>query len=129
MWQDTETGEENGKPAKPEVTSDCMTPEEAKDPVKALAVMKDNPRPVQKARGQGERQCRVDRDAMRRPQGHVDRNDRQLHLFGPAALHGHDEIDHHPRRPDRHLQQDGGFKMDRGVQEVICGMARGVGAV
>src|SRR5665811_866468 len=43
MWQDTETGEENGKPAKPEVTSDCMTPEEAKDPVKALAVMKDNP--------------------------------------------------------------------------------------
>ena len=43
MWQDTETGEENGKPAKPEVISDCMTPEEAKDPVKALAVMKDNP--------------------------------------------------------------------------------------
>ncbi len=41
MWQDTETGEEDGKPAKPEVTSDCMTPEEAKDPVKSLSVMKD----------------------------------------------------------------------------------------
>lgn len=41
MWQDTETGEEDGKPVKPEVTSDCMTPEEAKDPVKSLSVMKD----------------------------------------------------------------------------------------
>ena len=36
MWQDTETGDENGQPSKPEVTSDCMTPEEAKDPVKSL---------------------------------------------------------------------------------------------
>jgi len=43
MWQDTEAGEEDGKPVKPAVTSDCMTPEEAKDPVKALSVMKDNP--------------------------------------------------------------------------------------
>ena len=42
MWQDTETGEENGQPTKPEVTSDCMTPEEAKDPVKSLSVMKDS---------------------------------------------------------------------------------------
>ena len=41
QWQDTETGTEDGKPAKPEVTSDCMSPEEAKDPVKSLAVMKD----------------------------------------------------------------------------------------
>ena len=42
LWQDTETGTEDGKPAKPEVTSDCMSPEEAKDPVKSLAVMKDS---------------------------------------------------------------------------------------
>lgn len=35
-WQDTETGTENGQPAKTEVTTDCMTPEDAKDPVKAL---------------------------------------------------------------------------------------------
>jgi restriction system protein len=42
MWQDSETGEENGQPTKPEVTSDCMTPEEAKDPVKSLSVMKDS---------------------------------------------------------------------------------------
>lgn len=41
QWQDTETGDEDGKPVKPEVTSDCMSPEEAKDPVKQLAVMKD----------------------------------------------------------------------------------------
>ena len=41
MWQDTETGEENGQPAKPEVSTDCITPEEAKDPVKSLSVMKD----------------------------------------------------------------------------------------
>lgn len=41
QWQDTETGDEDGKPVKPEVTSDCMSPEEAKDPVKQLAVMKE----------------------------------------------------------------------------------------
>lgn len=41
QWQDTETGEEDGKPVKPEVTSDCMSPEEAKDPVKQLAGMKE----------------------------------------------------------------------------------------
>jgi hypothetical protein len=35
-WQDTETGTENGQPAKAEVTTSCMTPEDAKDPVKAL---------------------------------------------------------------------------------------------
>lgn len=36
LWQDTETGTENGQPAKPEVTTDCMTPEDAKDPLKSL---------------------------------------------------------------------------------------------
>ncbi len=40
-WQDTETGTEDGKPVPPEVTTDCMTPEEAKDPVKVLTAMKD----------------------------------------------------------------------------------------
>jgi len=39
MWQDTETGIENGQPAKPEVTSDCISAEDAKDPVKSLAKM------------------------------------------------------------------------------------------
>lgn len=36
QWQDTETGTENGQPAKAQVTTECMTPEDAKDPVKAL---------------------------------------------------------------------------------------------
>jgi hypothetical protein len=40
-WQDTETGTENGKPAKPEVTTDCMSAEDARDPMKALAKMKE----------------------------------------------------------------------------------------
>jgi hypothetical protein len=40
-WQDTETGTENGKPIEAEVTRDCMTAEEARDPVKALSAMKD----------------------------------------------------------------------------------------
>ena len=35
-WQDTETGTEDGKPVEPEVTTSCMTAEEAKDVVKAL---------------------------------------------------------------------------------------------
>lgn len=36
QWQDTETGTENGQPAKAQVTTECMTPEDAKDPVKSL---------------------------------------------------------------------------------------------
>jgi hypothetical protein len=39
LWQDTETGEEDGKPVEPDVTTDCMTPEEAKDPIKSLTAM------------------------------------------------------------------------------------------
>jgi len=42
MWQDTETGTENGKPAKPQVTTDCMSAEDAEDPEKALTAMKQN---------------------------------------------------------------------------------------
>ncbi len=41
QWQETETGEENGKQVPPETSTSCMTPEEAKDPVKSLSVMKD----------------------------------------------------------------------------------------
>lgn len=41
-WQDTEIGEEDGKPVAPQVTTDCMTAEEANDPVKVLTAMKDN---------------------------------------------------------------------------------------
>lgn len=40
-WQDTETGEEDGKTVPPQVTTDCMSPEEAKDPLKVLTAMKD----------------------------------------------------------------------------------------
>jgi len=39
LWQDSETGTENSEPAKPEVTTDCMTAEDARDPVKSLAKM------------------------------------------------------------------------------------------
>jgi Protein of unknown function (DUF3617) len=33
LWQDTETGEANGKPLPRKVTTDCVTPAEAKDVV------------------------------------------------------------------------------------------------
>jgi len=36
QWQLTETGTENGKPAKSEVSSDCLSPEDARDPVKTI---------------------------------------------------------------------------------------------
>jgi hypothetical protein len=49
-WQDSETGTENGKPAKPAVSSDCMTAEDAKDPMKAIAKMKE---------GEGASQCKT----------------------------------------------------------------------
>lgn len=40
-WQKTESGSENGAAVKPEVTTGCMTPEDATDPVKALSAIKE----------------------------------------------------------------------------------------
>jgi len=39
LWQDTETGTLNGKPMNPKVSTDCMSPDDAKDPVKAAQAM------------------------------------------------------------------------------------------
>jgi Protein of unknown function (DUF3617) len=39
-WQQVESGTENGKPAKPVTYTDCLTPAEAKDPIKAIANLK-----------------------------------------------------------------------------------------
>jgi hypothetical protein len=36
LWQDVETGKNNGKTTKPEVHTTCMSPEEARDPVKTI---------------------------------------------------------------------------------------------
>jgi hypothetical protein len=36
LWQDTESGTENGKPAKTEVTTTCLSPEEARNPIKTI---------------------------------------------------------------------------------------------
>ncbi len=42
MWQDTDTGDVNGAPSPPKVSTDCVKPEDAKNPVKAArASMKD----------------------------------------------------------------------------------------
>lgn len=40
-WQEVETGTEDGKPAKPETSTSCMTAEEAKNPTKGLAPDKE----------------------------------------------------------------------------------------
>ena len=40
-WQDTETGTEDGQPVKPEITTMCMTADDAKDVVKALSRLQD----------------------------------------------------------------------------------------
>ena len=39
QWQDTETGDEDGKPVKPEVTSDCMTPEDVKQSGNTVSIV------------------------------------------------------------------------------------------
>ncbi len=40
LWQQVETGTEDGKPAAPVTYTNCVTPEEAKDPIKAMANLK-----------------------------------------------------------------------------------------
>ena len=41
LWQETESGSENGDAAKPTTSTDCMTPEDAEDPIKAFTTLKD----------------------------------------------------------------------------------------
>lgn len=36
LWQDTETGNDSGTTTKPEVHTSCLSPEEARDPVKTI---------------------------------------------------------------------------------------------
>jgi hypothetical protein len=36
QWQTTETGTEDGNPAKPETNTDCLSPEDARDAVKTI---------------------------------------------------------------------------------------------
>jgi hypothetical protein len=40
-WQQVESGTEDGKPAEPVTYTDCLTPEQAKDPIKALSDLKN----------------------------------------------------------------------------------------
>ena len=40
-WQEVETGTEDGKPVPAKTDTSCMTPEEAKDPLKGLSPEKD----------------------------------------------------------------------------------------
>lgn len=115
MWQDSETGEENGQPSKPEVTSDCMTPEEAKDPVKSLSVMKDTGGHCTKL------EIKEKGNVVSVDMRCGDPKEMSIEMTGTytgsAALHRHDEIDRHPRRQKDHRKQVGRFEMDRGVQE------------
>jgi hypothetical protein len=39
-WQSTETGTENGQPAKPEIEKSCMSPEEARDATSVVKQIK-----------------------------------------------------------------------------------------
>ena len=79
QWESSETSDVDGKPGEPEVSTDCVTPEDARDPVKALAGMQDE------AGGK----CRMFdvkqtgnvvsvRDEMRRPEGRLDRYERDF---------------------------------------------------
>jgi hypothetical protein len=40
-WQQVESGTENGEAAEPVTYVDCLTPEEAKDPIKAMSNLKE----------------------------------------------------------------------------------------
>ena len=41
QWESTETSDVDGKPGAPELSTDCVTPQDARDPVKALTSMQD----------------------------------------------------------------------------------------
>jgi Protein of unknown function (DUF3617) len=39
QWESSETSDVDGKPGQPELSTDCVTPDDARDPVKALSSM------------------------------------------------------------------------------------------
>jgi Protein of unknown function (DUF3617) len=39
LWESSETSDVDGTPGKPELSTDCVTPQDARDPVKALSGM------------------------------------------------------------------------------------------
>jgi len=41
LWQETEVGSENGKPASPKAEMTCMTPEDAKNPLRGFSPGKE----------------------------------------------------------------------------------------
>jgi hypothetical protein len=44
QWEASETSDVNGKPGQPELSTECVTPEDARDPVKALTSMQNDSR-------------------------------------------------------------------------------------
>ena len=41
QWENTETSDVDGKPGKPELSTECVTPQDARDPLKALSGMQE----------------------------------------------------------------------------------------
>jgi hypothetical protein len=44
QWESSETSDVDGKPGKPELSTECITPQDARDPVKALTSMQNDSR-------------------------------------------------------------------------------------
>lgn len=42
QWEATQTSDLDGKPGQPELSTECVTPQDARDPVKALTGMQEN---------------------------------------------------------------------------------------
>jgi hypothetical protein len=41
LWESSETSDVDGKPGKPELSTDCVTPQDARDPLKSLSGMQN----------------------------------------------------------------------------------------
>jgi hypothetical protein len=56
LWLETETGDVNGRPPPPKVTTDCVKPEGAKDPAKMIQGDAEGRAAMQQARCPDQRQ-------------------------------------------------------------------------
>jgi len=121
-WQETESGTENGKPVPATTDVSCMTPEEAKDPLKGLSPEKD----LKEMKGQ----CKtldVKQSAnslsMRLQCGdpkHRHEHQRGLHVRRRTQLFRNGEIRRdHDGEDDNHRQEGRGQVDGCGLQEEI----------
>ncbi len=122
MVQDTEISSVNGKAEPPRVSTDCVKPEDAKDPAQMIqASFKDQAQQCKKLNVKETGNVILFEDAVRRSQARLDRHDHDLYRAFAAAHLKHRDIDDVDHGPEKCVHFNDRVKMaGRRLQEVAA---------